>query len=158
MKVVVRNKGACIEIDVANYDTILGDIRGVFFNLGNSFDASSSNIDKTTIAITSWKGNDGTSVGLPFDVIKTVFQCNKDGLFPLISPNAQMKGGGGARGSGGRVYNCAVEVRMRTTRTACSTIMVLLHIHANLTLSPLLILTLLLRSEQKAKVWKISNP
>ena len=109
VRVTVTTKGPCIEINVNNTGTI-GDIRGVFFNLRtNGF--NSTNIDYTTIKITTWTDNNGTTIGPapPFDNIATMFQCNAAGDFPLISPSAQMKGGG-AGGDGGREYNCGVEV------------------------------------------------
>jgi hypothetical protein len=104
--VSVRNNKTCIEIEVANRaGPILGDIRGIFFNLGKASSSSSNNpaskIDHTTINITSWKVNDGSAqVGPPS---KTKFQCSKSGDFPKIPSNVNMNGKGG-------VYNCAVEV------------------------------------------------
>ena len=109
VQVTVTTNGSCIEIVILNIGTI-GDIRGVYFNLRtNGF--TTTNIDDTTIKITTWTENNGVTIGPspPFDDITTVFQCNAAGDFPLISESAQMKGGG-AGGYGGREYNCGVEV------------------------------------------------
>ena len=109
VEVNVTTNGPCIEIAVNNTGTI-GDIRGVYFNLRtNGF--NSTNIENTTIKIITWTDNNGTIIGPapPFDNITTVFQCNAAGDFPLISPSAQMTGGG-AGSDGGREYNCGVEV------------------------------------------------
>ena len=114
VRVTVTTKGPCIEINVNNTGTI-GDIRGVYFNLRtNGF--TSTNIENTTIKITTWKENNGVTIGPspPFDDITTVFQCNAAGEFPLISESAQMTGGG-AGGDGGREYNCGVEVSQYCT-------------------------------------------
>ena len=96
----------CIKIVVTNNVGSTGDIRGVFFMLGNGFDTST--FDQTYITILSWEENDGsTTTFSPSDYTK--FQCSTTGIFPLISLDAQLSGGGSG-GEGGRVYNCALEV------------------------------------------------
>ena len=94
----------CIKIVVTNADGSTGDIRGVYFNLGNGYDTST--FAKTTINILSWVGNNGVTTDQP---TAFKFQCSATGSFNLISPDAQMTGGGSG-GTGGRVYNCALEV------------------------------------------------
>jgi hypothetical protein len=94
----------CITINVTNPAGSIGDIRGVFFNLGGSgYDNSS--LASVNITILSWIENDGTTTNPNVE-----YQCSTTGVFPLLSSDAQMNGGGSG-GDGGRVYNCALEVR-----------------------------------------------
>ncbi len=109
VNVAISNDGDCIKIVVTNDVGSTGDIRGVFFKLGNGFDTST--FVHTSITILSWVENGSTTdVVSPTDY---VFQCSTTGIFPLISPDAQMTGGGSG-GNGGRFYNCALEVSTST--------------------------------------------
>jgi hypothetical protein len=105
VNVTISNQNAdCIKINVTNPAGSIGDIRGVFFNLGGSgYDNSS--LASVNITILSWIENDGTTTNPNVE-----YQCSTTGVFPLLSSDAQMNGGGSG-GDGGRVYNCALEVR-----------------------------------------------
>ncbi len=92
----------CIQIEVANQYDSVGDIRGIFFNLYNGFDASK--IGSTTIKIRSWVEN-GSSASVDRSGSPTVYQCNSGGIFSQLQGDVNMNGDSGGS------YMCAVEVR-----------------------------------------------
>jgi hypothetical protein len=110
VNVAISNQNPyCIKINVTNLAGSIGDIRGIFFNLGGSgYDNSS--LGSVTITILSWIENDGTTTNVFVPNVDYKYQCSTTSVFPLLSSDAQMNGGGSG-GDGGRIYNCGIEVR-----------------------------------------------